>query len=94
MLKRISLFAARRLYKVLFFKKLRGCPEKRKKRKSKKNGHFSESEKKNISHFSQSHCSLSLSFSDYKKTSLKRRALFAGTPGGEKKNEYEVFFLE
>lgn len=63
-------------------------------KKEKKNGHFSESEKKNISHFSQSHCSLSLSFSDYKKTSLKRRALFAGTPGGEKKNEYEVFFLE
>jgi hypothetical protein len=56
---RESLFAAR-LYKVVFFKKLR-CPEKRKKRKKKKkNGHFSESEKK-ISLTFPNHIALSLS---------------------------------
>jgi hypothetical protein len=60
----------------VFFKKLKGCPEKRKKRKKKKNGHFSESEKKiSLTFPNRIALSLSLSFSDYKKTSLKRRAL-------------------
>jgi len=80
----------------VFFKKLKGCPEKRKKRKKKKKRTFFRNQKKKyLSLFPITLLSLSLSFSDYnKKISLKRRALFAGTPGGEKKNEYEVFFLE
>jgi hypothetical protein len=64
-------------------------PRKEKKEKEKKNGHFSEKEKKNISHFSKSHSlfALSLSFSDYK-TSLKRRA-----SGNARRREEELISL-
>jgi hypothetical protein len=60
----------------VFFKKLKGCPEKRKKRKKKKKRTFFRNQKKKyLSLFPITLLSLSLSFSDYKKTSLKRRAL-------------------
>jgi hypothetical protein len=56
-------------------------PRKEKEEKKKKRTFFRIRKKKYLSLFPITLLSLSLSFSDYKKTSLKRRAL-AGTPGG------------